>query len=169
MPRNETYERYRIFIHNPSDRTLNTLTVGLAFPGGIEAQTLGGHQPIDASSYSRIARFAKPQSNRPSNATFLTNAVRIRQLPPDKVITASFLIDRSPEEAPLPGYWETEGLEEYNFSKRSVMVSGEYRWDFKGSVYTEKREFTYVNASYRQSRRRFDICIGDQRREICPS
>ncbi|WP_430504274.1 hypothetical protein [Haloparvum sp. PAK95] len=161
----ESYDRYRVIIRNPSSRRLTTVTIGLAFLGGIEAQEVGHYQVTDASSYSANARLAV--QNHVENTTHITNAIRISHLPPGKVVTATFLIDRSPEERVLPGYWETSGLQNYNASKGTVMVSGQFRWNFKGSIYTENEGFTHINASKRASPYRFDNCIGEQSPEIC--
>jgi hypothetical protein len=162
---NETYHRYQIEIHNPTNQMLNTITVGLAFPGGIKNQSVGHFQPMDSRSYSRNAYLAQTES--PNNTALITNAIIIPQLPPGKTVTATFLIDQSLEKRPIPGYWDTAGLEEYNASTGSIMISGHYRWDFKGQTYSEEERFTYVDASQRASPGRFDVCIGAKNEEYC--
>lgn len=163
----EKYDRYRIVIHNPSDKVLNTITVGVAFPGGIESQDVGHFQVKDGSSYSGNARLA--QTREIENTTYVTNAIRISKLPPGKVVSATFLIDESPEEAPILGYWGSSGLDNYNASEGSIMVSGQFRWNLKGSTYTDDREFTLIYASQRASPYKFDLCVGEQRENICSS
>jgi hypothetical protein len=165
IPTNETYERYRIIIHNPSDKVLSTVTVGVAFPGGIEYQEVGRFQTQDSNSYSWNVRLARTQSN--DNLTFVTNGIHINQLPPGKTASVTFLVDSTPEEHLIPGYWETSQLDGYDASEGTVMVSGEYRWDFKGSIYTERTEFTEIDKNNRTSQSKFDLCIGEQREAIC--
>lgn len=165
VSKNDTYDRYNVIITNPSTKELRTVTVGVAFPGGIEAQSVGHFQTIDEDSYSQNANLV--QTKNITNGSYVTNAIFISQLPPEKTASAAFLIDTTPEETLLPGYWETTGLEDYNASKGSIMVSGQYRWEFKGSVYIEEREFTYINVSSRASPHQFDICVGAQPDETC--
>lgn len=165
VPSNETYDRYTVHIQNPSQKQVSTLTVGFAFPGAIEYQQIGAHQASDEISYSRNARLVATEPS--DNFSYTSNAVKVDELPPLKEVSVTFLIDRTLEKAPMPGYWETGGLTEYNDSRGTIMVSGQYRWQFKGSVYMEDQEYTWINASQRNSPRKYDVCVGKKAKSIC--
>jgi hypothetical protein len=165
VPPNETYDRYIIRIQNPSKKQVSSLTVAMAFPGVIEEQEIGGYQAADETSYSQNARLVA--TDPPDNASYATNAIKLQELPPLKSVSVVFLIDRTPEKRPVPGYWGTAGLESYNASRGSLMLYGQYRWQFKGSVYTEVREFTYVDTRPTVAASTYDYCIGERATEIC--
>lgn len=165
VPANESYDRYTVTVQNPSRKRVSTLTIGLVFPGVIEAQGVGLTQPEDGISYSRNAWLVATDSS--DNFSYASNALKVDELPPLKEVSATFLIDRTPEKAPIPGYWETSGLTRYNASRGTMMVSGQYRWQFKGSYYTELRQYTLLNVSHEVTPNRYDLCIGGRRRKIC--
>lgn len=165
VPANETYDRYRVTVQNPSRKKVSILTVGLVFPGTIEAQEMGYTQPVNEVSYSRNGHLVA--TDPPDNFSYVSNALKIQELPPLKEVSVTFLVDRTPEKAPMPGYWKTEGLSEYNGSRGTVMVSSQYQWQFKSSVYSEIREYTLVDASPESYPRRYDLCVGKKKPEIC--
>lgn len=162
---NETYDRYQVLVHNPSDKVLRYVTVGLAFPGGIKAHEMGHFQVSDEHSYSHNAELVAAQEV--NDTVLVTNAISIPQLPPGKEVSATFLIDPTWEETPIPGYWDLTGLDDYNVSRGSIMVSGHYQWEFKGSFYTEERSYKYVNASARNSPTKYDFCVGRPWPDLC--
>lgn len=165
VPKNEDYDRYTIIIQNPSKKILSSVTIGLAFPGVIEAQEVGTYQAPDAISYSENAHLVANVDGE--NVSYYTNAIKVDELPPLKEISVTFIIDLTPEQPPLPGYWETAGLSEYNASRGSLMIDGQYRWQFKGSIYTENRQFTYIGPEEIPGKIKYDLCIGKRSEKIC--
>ena len=162
---NETYDRYTINIQNPSDKRVSALTVGAMFPGVIEAQRVG--PAATGISYSNNVELVATSS--PENFSWASNGIRVSEVPPLKQVSITFLIDTTPEKAPVPGYWKQRGFETYNASQGSIMVSGQYRWQFKGSTYTELKPYSYTNASQNDSPNKYDVCIGKYRKEVCES
>lgn len=167
VPANESYDRYTVTVQNPSQKQVSTVTVGLMFPGVIEAQQIGFVQPADDISYSRNAWLVA--GDPPKNFSYTSNALKVDELPPLKEVSATFLIDRSPEETPKPGYWDTAGVSRYEYSRGTIMVSGQYRWQFKGSVYTEMQEFVLLNESQSDTYERYDVCVGKNVEPLCRS
>lgn len=108
VPSNETYDRYVIRIQNPSKKRVSSVLIGIAFPGVIEEQQIGAYQTPDEVSYSKNAELVATDAQ--ANLSYATNAIKVEQLPPLKSVSVTFLIDRTPEETPVPGYWGTEGL-----------------------------------------------------------
>lgn len=160
---NETYDRYTVTIQNPSDKRVSTLTVGTVFPGVIEAQRV---EPATTGiSYSNNVELVATDS--PENFSLASNGIRVSEIPPLKEVSATFLIDTTPEKGLAPGYWNTRGLDEYNASRGSIMISGQYRWQFKGSTYTEFKPYSYTNASKNDSPRKYDICVGKSSEKVC--
>lgn len=155
---NSTYDRYKITIKNQRNKVLRYITVAFLFPGGIESARVGSERP-KANSYSRYARLAVKDT--PENLTSVSNAVRIRELPPGKEVTVTFVIDTKPQEVWAWPYGDWAGVENYNASDGTLMISGQYNWMFKGSMYTEEIEYTKVNARKDNTLERFDICIGE--------
>lgn len=165
VPKNEEYDRYTVIIQNPSKKILSSVTIGLTFPGVIEAQEVGAYQARDAISYSENAHLVA--TDEVENFSYISNAIKIDELPPLKEISVTFLIDSTPEQPPIPGYWETAGLSEYNASRGSLMIDGQYRWQFKGTVYTETRQFIYIGREEIPGKSKYDMCIGKKSETIC--
>lgn len=165
VPTNESYDKYTITIQNPTQKQVRFPIVGFVFPGVIEAQRVGQSQLSDGISYSKNAQLVARDSA--DNFSYSSNAIKSDKLPPLKEISATFLVDRTPEEIPIPGYWKTKGLTNYRGSKGTLMITGQYQWQFKGSIYSETKEYVLVNESHGDSHYRYDVCVGESPPQIC--
>jgi len=162
---NETYSRYSITVTNPSEKPLNAAEFGFMFPGEIEHQRVNSCLFRNSSNCSQSGQLVAGIPT--SNFSIVSNAIRIDTLSPFREVQLTFLVDTTPEGAPVPGYI-SQSRSSYNASAGSIMVSGRYNWQFNGRTYQENQPDTYLNVSQRDEPFTAEVCVGNNIPEYNP-